>query len=97
MALNRDVREKHHFHSCPKCGFIWDHDPPGDISRAEFRRMHSCTNCGSGKNCDIACNTREEAEEFATHEVITTNGKKYHAPSKDEDELLRLLFGDGRK
>lgn len=86
------MREQHHFHSCIKCGNIWDHDPPGpEVSRAEFKRMHTCNLCHSSQHCDIAARDETEAEEFATHEYITEGGKRFYAPDPNLDGFMRFL------
>lgn len=88
-----NVRDRHHFHSCGKCGFIWDHDPPGlDVSLSEFRKMHSCGLCGAQENCAIALEDASAAAEFAVHDRVTTpEGRVLHAPSKGQTLLARLL------
>lgn len=78
-VIDRDVRERHHFHACRNCGNIWDHDPPGDVSRAVFNAMHQCQLCGNEKNCDIAAQNHAEAAEFATRGYISIDGKLHYA------------------
>lgn len=94
MGLNREVRKKHHFHACPSCGYIWDHNPDDIRGQGQevFDKSHTCDKCGSARNCDIACASRDEAEEFAVHEYISVSGERYYTPNL-EDDFLRQLLG----
>lgn len=88
-ASKTEVREQHHFHACEACGNIWDHDPPGpEVSYRQFVKMHSCSNCGSDRNCDVAAANHAEAAELATHGYITVKGKRYYAEPPSLTDIL---------